>query len=280
MRREEEAKILNRLEEWELREGQLPELVEVYRQLLLIQREARSRLADPKLSLTDAVRERPSQGIPLLSFQELALNWAQVGNLVHEVINLVTEDSVDAKNEVQALRNIASSVALLEEVVRVWYEGSSLTAIATAQHVDDQLLTFVLGTALKPFLSAYSEVLLPQINQELWHRRYCPICGGKPDFAFLDRERGARWLLCSRCDAEWLFYRLGCPYCGNQKQTSLAYFTNDEGRYRLYVCEECQSYIKAIDLRCAQSDVLLSLERILTLDMDRQAQEAGYKKVL
>jgi len=280
MRREEEAKILNRLEEWELREGQLPELVEVYRQLLLIQREARSRLAGPKLSLTDAVRERPSQGIPLLSFQELALNWAQVGNLVHEVINLVTEDSADAKNEVQALRNIASSVALLEEVVRVWYEGSSLMAIAAAQHVDDQLLTFVLGTALKPFLSAYSEVLLPQINQELWHRRYCPICGGKPDFAFLDRERGARWLLCSRCDAEWLFYRLGCPYCGNQKQTSLAYFTNDEGRYRLYVCEECQGYIKAIDLRCAQADVLLSLERILTLDMDRQAQEAGYKKVL
>jgi len=280
MRREEEEKILHRLEEWEQREGQLPQLVEVYRQLLLIQREARSGLAAPKLSSTDALRERLPQGVPLLSFQELALDWAQVANLVHEVADLVTEDSADAKNEVQALREIASNVALLQEVVRLWYQGSSLTAIAAAQHVDDQLLTFVVGVALKPFLSAYCEVLLPLIDQELWRRGYCPICGGKPDFAFLDRERGARWLLCSRCDAQWLFQRLGCPYCGNQKLNSLAYFTNDEGRYRLYVCEECRSYIKAIDLRRAPSDVILPLERILTLDMDRQAQEAGYNKVL
>lgn len=280
MRREEEGKILQRLEEWAKREGQLPELVEAYRQLLLIQSEARSRFTAPKLSLTDAVQERSSEGIPLLPFQELALNWSHVANLIHELVDLITEDSPDAKSEVQALRNIASNVALVEEVVRVWYEGSSLTAIAAAQHIDDQLLTFVVGIALNPFLSAYSEVLLPLVNQELWRRRYCPICGGKPDLAFLDKERGARWLLCSHCDAEWLFQRLECPYCGNQKQTSLAYFTNDEGRYRLYVCEECRGYIKAIDLRCAPSDVLLSLERILTLDMDRQAHEAGYKKVL
>jgi len=280
MRREEEGKILKRLDEWEQEEGQLPQLIEVYRRLLIIQREARSRIDVPKLSLSDTVQERSSQGIPLLSFHELMLDWEQVGNLVLEITDLVTEDSPDAQNEVQALRDIACNAALLEEAVRVWYEGSSLAAIAAAQHVDDQLLSFVLGTTLKPFLSAYSEVLLPLIEQESWHRRYCPICGGKPDFAFLDRERGARWLLCSRCDAEWLFLRLGCPYCGNQKQTSLAYFTDDEGRYRLFVCEECQSYIKAIDMRRAQADVLLSLERVLTLDIDRQAQEAGYKKVV
>jgi len=280
MRREEEGKILKRLDEWEQEEGQLPQLIEVYRRLLIIQREARSRIDVPKLSLSDTVQERSSQGIPLLSFHELMLDWEQVGNLVLEITDLVTEDSPDAQNEVQALRDIACNASLLEEVVRVWYEGSSLAAIAAAQHVDDQLLSFVLGTTLKPFLSAYSEVLLPLIEQASWHRRYCPICGGKPDFAFLDRERGARWLLCSRCDAEWLFLRLGCPYCENQKQTSLAYFTNDEGRYRLFVCEECQSYIKAIDMRRAQADVLLSLERVLTLDIDRQAQEAGYKKVV
>ena len=255
-------------------------MIEAYRQLLLIQREARIHIDAPKLSLTDTIRERPSQGIPLLSFHELALDWTQVGNLVQEITGLVTEDSPDARDEVQALKNIASDVALLKEAVRVWYEESSLEAIAAAQHVDDQLLTFVLGTTLKPFLSAYCEVLLPLVEQELWHRRYCPICGGKPDLAFLDMERGSRWLLCSRCDAEWLFLRLGCPYCGNQEQTSLAYFTNDEGRYRLYVCEECQGYIKTIDMRRAQADVLLPLERILTLDIDRQAQEAGYKKVV
>jgi len=114
------------------------------------------------------------------------------------------------------------------------------------------------------------------VNQERWRRGYCPICGGNPDFAFLDKERGARWLLCSGCDAEWLFQRLECPYCGTQDQDALAYFTDDEGLYRLYVCERCKRYLKALDLRQAKSEVLLPLERLFTFDIDAQAQEYGY----
>jgi len=277
MTREAESRILQRIEEWAQREGQLPDFIELYRQLLRIQIEARSHFAIPKPNLAKStVSQQSSQGIPLLSFQELALNWEQVGNLVQEVIPLVTQDSPDLTNQVQGLLNIVADIARLEQVVRVWYEGSSLSDIAEAQYVNEQLLAFVIGTALKPFLSAYSEALLPLVDQESWRRRYCPVCGGKPDFAFLDKDKGARWLVCSRCDAEWLFQRLECPYCGTQNQDALAYFTDDEGIYRLYVCEECRSYIKAIDLRRTESDVLL--ERILTLDMDMQAQQAGYKK--
>ncbi|MBA7684396.1 Protein FdhE [subsurface metagenome] len=74
-----------------------------------------------------------------------------------------------------------------------------------------------------------------------------------------------------------LFQRLECPYCGNQNQAALAYFTDDEGLYRLYVCEQCHTYIKAVDLRRTESQVLLPLERVMTLDMDREGQEKGYK---
>ena len=84
------------------------------------------------------------------------------------------------------------------------------------------------------------------------------------------------WLVCSRCDAQWLFQRLECPYCGTTDQNVLAYFTNDEGLYRLYVCEQCKQYLKAIDLRQAKSEVLIPLERLLALHIDKQAQEYGY----
>jgi len=73
-----------------------------------------------------------------------------------------------------------------------------------------------------------------------------------------------------------LFQRLECPHCGNQDQDALDYFTNDDGRYRLYVCERCKGYLKAIDLRQTESEVLLPLERLLTLQFDMQAQEQGY----
>jgi formate dehydrogenase maturation protein FdhE len=49
------------------------------------------------------------------------------------------------------------------------------------------------------------------------------------------------------------------------------------GLYRLYVCEQCHKYIKAVDLRCSEPEVSLPLERIFTLDIDRQAEEKGYR---
>ena len=143
---------------------------------------------------------------------------------------------------------------------------------------DIKPLTFsLLQASLHPLLNVYASELLPSVKQESWYRRYCPVCGGSPDFASLDKERGARWLLCSRCDAQWLFYRLICPFCGNEDQKTLAYFADDRSLYRLYVCEKCRGYIKAIDLRQTESEILLPLERILTLDMDRQAQELDYE---
>ena len=50
-------------------------------------------------------------------------------------------------------------------------------------------------------------------------------------------------------------------FCGTKDQNALAYFA-DEGLYHLYVCEQCHTYIKAIDLRHTESEVLLRLERV------------------
>ena len=82
--------------------------------------------------------------------------------------------------------------------------------------------------------------------------------------------------LCSRCDAEWLFQRLECPSCGSQDQKTLAYYTDDKGLYRLYVCDKCKRYLKAIDLRQAETEVLLPIERLLSFELDMQAQQQGY----
>jgi FdhE protein len=67
-----------------------------------------------------------------------------------------------------------------------------------------------------------------------------------------------------------------CPFCGTQDQNDLAYFIDDVGLYRLYVCEQCKRYLKAIDLRQAKSEILMPLERMLTMGMDAQAEEYGY----
>ncbi len=272
-----DSRILRRLDEWEGKEGPLPKSLEFYRRLLCIQSEAKSRVAVPKLGLSEeAISNQIRRGSPLLGFDDLSIDWSLLGNIFEEVTTLFTSYS-DILGEVpQSPKDLSSCPALLKEATKAWFEGAQLPPQMAVSDISEDILEVMIHTTLSPFLISHCEALLSLVNQEQWRRGYCPICGGNPDFAFLDKERGARWLLCSRCDAEWLFQRLECPYCGTQDQSALAYFTNDEGLYRLYVCERCRHYLKAIDLQHTDYEVLLPLERFLTLDIDTQAHGDGY----
>ncbi|RLC93779.1 MAG: hypothetical protein DRI39_04745 [Chloroflexi bacterium] len=276
--RHKDIEILDRLGEWEQREGSLPQFVELYRDLVRLQVEAGSRVALPEPHLTqEAATGRVREGLPLLGFEDVRLDWGLVQDQFQAVTDILGGHLVPEAGDTQALADLARNMPLLQQVARDWYQGVSLANTAAERCVTEELLNVVIQSALRPFLVAHAEALLPLVKQELWRRRYCPICGGKADFAFLDKERGARWLLCSRCDTEWLFQRIECPYCGTQNQKSLSFLTDEQELYRLYTCEECRAYIKAIDLRKTQAEVLLPLERIVTADLDRQAEEAGYR---
>jgi FdhE protein len=69
-----------------------------------------------------------------------------------------------------------------------------------------------------------------------------------------------------------------CPYCDNTEGTSLSFLTSDDGLYRIYLCEQCKSYLKAIDLRKTTRDVVVAVESLTTVAMDAQAQEKGYHR--
>jgi len=111
----------------------------------------------------------------------------------------------------------------------------------------------------------------------MWYRAHCPICGGAPDFAALEKESGTRRLLCARCDFEWTFHRARCPFCNEDVPGKLGYFPSPDGIYRLYTCENCKRYLKTIDRRELAREVHLPAERVLTIAMDVAAQQAGYR---
>ena len=271
------SKILRKLEEWKVKEDVDPNFIEFYRRLLRIQSRAKRRIGIPKPGLTSqTISERIEHGLPLVGCDDIALDWSLLQDIFAEVTGALATYPELFGEFPQSLKEPESRPSLSKEMVKAWFEGASLPPLTEADDVSEHLLETIIHATLNPFLVSYSKALLGLVNQERWRRGYCPICGGNPDFAFLDKERGARWLLCSRCDAEWLFQRLECPYCGTHDQDALAYFTDDEGLYRLYVCERCKRYLKTIDLRQAKSEVLLPLERLFTFNIDAQAQEYGY----
>jgi FdhE protein len=270
--------IISSLKEQEKRDGTLPELLKFYQKLLRVQLEVEQKTAS--LPLPDmgsqTARERIERGQPLIQFEELGLDSSMLADTFIEVVTVFAEYPELFGELPEKMKESSSGELLSRKAVNAWFEGAGLPREALAGESNENLLMAIIHATLKPFLTRYARAAAGVIDQERWRQRYCPVCGGSPDFASLDRESGARHLVCSRCDTEWLFQRLECPYCGTQDQSALSYFTDDRRLYRLYICEECKQYLKTIDLRQATEDVILPLERLFTLDIDRQAREGGY----
>ena len=276
MKEDTPGKILKKLEEQEKEEGNLPLLLEFYRKLVQLQTSAQKRILAPVPGLDrEAIRMRIQKGLPLVGSDDLTLDWPLVQDIFAQVIAVFAKYPGLFGETAGRLKETGTGRILTKKAVEAWFTGKDLPSIIL-DGVSENLMSAMIQATLLPFLASYSEALNSYVEQERWRRGYCPICGGSPDLAFLKGEVGARWLLCSRCDTEWLFQRLECPYCGTQEQNALAFFTDEEELYRLYVCERCKCYLKAVDLRKTEAEVPLPLERLYTIDLDTQAVGKGY----
>ena len=269
-------KILKKLTAQEKEEGSLPLLLEFYKKLIKLQSVTQKRIGtlQPTIS-TAAINERLTKGEPLVKFEELAIDWSLARELFVRVISVFSQYPQLFGEIPDRLKSPKAGRLLTKKAVKTWFTGKELPT-ALAEGISDSLIQAIIQTTLQPFLNKHALALIDSIPKDAWRRNYCPICGGSPDLAYMEKEVGGRWLVCSRCDSEWAYPRLQCPYCLNQEQSSISFFEDEKGLYRLYVCDQCKCYLKVIDLRKTDSEVLMPLERLYTLDLDSQAREKGY----
>lgn len=283
MTTEEKNKVRDQLFQWEREKGTLSEAACFCRELLDIQNsEAASVSIENSRSIFESAPNTSawlSTGEPLITFDMFHPDWDQVQRMFGRVTEWAARDKGISREEVKGLLAIAHDRKALEEVVSNWYSGCTADALAKERGIDAELLAVIVSAVTRPFLENCAAALSEKVDQAAWGRRYCPVCGGKPDFAYLHKDDGSRWLVCSRCDSRWRFSRMGCPHCGNDKQDDLSYFANTERlpKYRLYVCERCRCYIKTVDLRHAGNRISFQLERLSTREIDQQAVKQGYQ---
>ena len=215
---------------------------------------------------------RLARGEPILRADEFECDWNAVAQLAREICAIAAHHRPDVADVFTELAREFASPARTQELARALLASESLESPIT----NNQLLVFVLTHALHPWLAAARE-LASRVSNDAWHRGICPICGGDPDFAALEKDGGAWRLLCARCDFEWVFPRAHCPFCGAEH---IAYFPSKDGAYRLYTCDNCQRYLKTIDLRELARDAHLPAERVLTIEMDYAARRANWKFAL
>lgn len=141
-----------------------------------------------------------------------------------------------------------------------------------------ELLDFIALNTFKALLKSYGEQVSQQLNFEDWTGSHCPICGDQPTMAKLAGKEGFRKLYCGRCETEWRYKRLGCPYCHDENASQATFLSlEDNKQYRVYLCDHCKSYIKTVDERvCGEVD--LFCEDLATKDLDHLARAEGYQR--
>jgi len=259
---------------------QLGDLLTFYYDLYEIQFQAKAVL--PELDVHDemATAWRLDQGIAQLTFEQLGIEPQPFARLVSQVAGVLLRHNPSWTLEPQDW----SAEELVERAGEIFVTWETLTfpraepdggdaasaGEATGEsgpvHPRDLAVSF----GLAPYLQKASEQIMPCLALDRWVQSYCPVCGGQPNFALLESKRGARQLVCSRCNSQWGYSRVGCPFCkSKEKQT---YYSSDDGVYRLYVCPDCNRYLKTLDRRELQRDVYPDVERLVTVGMDLAAQ--------
>jgi FdhE protein len=267
------AKIVDQLR---LARESLPEWAEVLDlqiDLLAAEQEVVVPMVEVALSAAEAT-ERRRQGVPLVTGRELRPDWDGFVALYRRLCQIA---GAHREGLAAAFGELEQEAAAEPDALRPWVAQLMAEGRLEATSDPDGLRTFILIHTVRPWLRAYAAAYGSLLDESGWRRGYCPLCGGEPDLAALGPEaEGPRRLLCSRCDSEWQFMRVGCPFCDTRDHTKLHYYPEEDGSHRLYVCDDCGRYLKAIDLRPAPGRVLLPVERVLTVHMDVAARERGY----
>jgi len=256
---------------------QNPELADFYefhQKVFRLQHEAKVQIAATLEMLDQEVlRARVRQGLPQLSFAQLPLEAKGFSRLATEIAQALGQYDPELAAGTDGLEEID----WLSLAGRRFEQGMVNEGEEDPEEAEMGLVEVAVDLALQPYLEWAAEQVMPHVDQESWKRGCCPVCGGAPDFAALVEETGARHLVCSRCRSQWLYKRLQCPFCNNTDHTKLLYYPSEDEVYRLYICQDCKRYLKAIDLRQATHRVVLAVEPLLTAAMDLAAQEQGYK---
>jgi FdhE protein len=220
------------------------------------------------------------EGQPILEGEDVKIDWALFGVLLDRIVR-ITGRHADASGKIAAWPAMAASRARWQdELLKGLLEDRAvLDDLAGRAGVSLDQFTFLTCHAVSPFLAAYAERLKDLVDVPGWLKGRCPLCGGQPLMAELEEEAGKRLLQCHLCRTEWSFTRLECPFCGNRDHETLRFFYDPEDLlHRVDVCDECKAYLKTVDSRKTNDEVILLVEDLTTVHLDVIAAREGFRR--
>jgi FdhE protein len=252
------------------------ELLDILGEVLILREEYRRRMKRVIFPIDEGLMDKKIfGGLPLVDFSTGTIDLTEPKKYFTALLEIAEKRAPGETKEV--LQMIQDGSFNFEKMI-----SDSFNSLHDdiAENIDDDVIDLVdlfLEESLRPALEKVVEKYGKSIAKAGWAEGYCPICGKEPKIGEIREEEGRRFLFCTQCGFEWRFMRIKCPFCGNEEQQTLAYFSIEgEERYRVDVCNECKRYIKTVDFRETKEEANLDVEDIATLHLDMLANEEGY----
>jgi len=254
--------ILKKGSYWE----ELKEILDSCRTIVEIQLKHAESLPELSVITNEIVRERFDGNTPALRKENFLVYESEFTPLVKDILLAMgaAEPDTETLGDDLLKRFIGNAGELLDEIIE-------------STNIDDETLLIGLNSAYQVFLVNAAAQIRDDFEQDVWENGFCPICGTGPEMGRISTRDGHYYLSCALCFTEWTYPRIGCPFCGNDNHSELAYFEAEEYKgYRVNICRKCNSYIKATiedDLNRRHIPVL---DALYTLELDSSATSEGF----
>jgi FdhE protein len=280
---------LKTIEHYKHEQPHYGELLDILEEVLILREKHRRSTGVSLITLDERIAgEKMSGGFPLVDFAEGELDLEAPEAYFRDLLEIGKKKSPEESARI--LEELASGALSYEALVRNSFtesleelpeEGEDAGEEERAAEGEDEvfdLLTLFVEESLRPSLEKIAEWYAPLLKKKGWNEGFCPICGREPKLAEIRSDEGTRFLFCNQCGYEWSYLRLKCPFCGNDDQDTLAYFSVEgEEQYRVDVCNNCNRYIKTVDFRKMNRPACLDVEDLATIHLDILANEEGYE---
>lgn len=263
-------------------EGKYPEYADalrLYGEVMRIQQGALREVDCPLTLDDDEVEARLTSGVTIIEAEEFEIDPVKYRELVGKICAVMDDKrpgGFSRREELLSWEGLSDEK--LPETKRLVLGGKELPLIREWENeADSKLVSNILWEALAPFYRKCGSIFASDMDQSLWQRGFCPVCGSGPLMGMFRDEDGLWLLECSLCHTLWNVQRARCPFCSESEGSlDYLYIEDDTGR-RVQYCSSCKVYVKTVDLRESGREAVLPLEDIVTYELDLAAGREGLK---
>ena len=254
------------------------ELLDILEEILILREEYRRRMKGESFPIEEKlIAAKMAGGFPLVDFSSLGCDLTEPKEYFLALLGIA--EKRDPGETVEMARKIRNGEILFHDLIYESFNPLPDEEEAAEEEEDASfdLVELFIEESLRPALEQVVARHGDAVTKADWSEGYCPICGREPKIGEIRDEEATRYLFCNQCGFQWSFRRIRCPFCGNEEQQTLAYFTIEgDERYRVDVCNACKRYIKIVDFRETNRKADMDVEDIATLHLDMLANDEGY----